>query len=98
MKTCVNCSTTKNDSEFYKSADYGLQSFCKDCKRQILKDKRAVSIDLKQCSECKETRPLSQFLKNKRSKDGLTYNCKLCKKQRDAEWFKVKYPDNKESF
>lgn len=34
----------------------------------------------KQCSSCKETRVLSCFGKLKTSKDGLRYDCKICRK------------------
>jgi Recombination endonuclease VII len=33
---------------------------------------------VKQCSRCKETKPLSEFNKDKRRKDCLTYHCKKC--------------------
>lgn len=32
----------------------------------------------KRCSTCKETKPVSEFYKNRRAKDGLASNCKMC--------------------
>ena len=34
---------------------------------------------MKQCSRCKETKPLDKFGKEAKSKDGLQYHCKVCK-------------------
>jgi hypothetical protein len=36
---------------------------------------------MKQCNKCKETKPVSEFSKNKTFKDGLMHWCKKCKKQ-----------------
>ena len=47
----------------------------------------------KVCTKCKEHKPLNEFHKNKRFKDGLEYKCKSCTKEyRDNEcrfkrWF-----------
>lgn len=32
----------------------------------------------KRCSTCKETKPASEFYKNRSTKDGLAYECKMC--------------------
>jgi len=32
----------------------------------------------KQCTKCKEVKPLSEFYKHKAGKDGLTSYCKSC--------------------
>lgn len=34
----------------------------------------------KYCPRCRETKPLSEFQKNKATKDGLQYHCKFCRK------------------
>lgn len=38
-------------------------------------------MDSKQCSKCKTIKPVSEFGKNRRAKDGRTYVCKACNKQ-----------------
>lgn len=48
----------------------------------------------KKCSKCKETKPVSEFHKDRRAKDGLQWECKLCKSAAD----KKKYQQNKESY
>lgn len=42
----------------------------------------------KECTLCKETKPLEDFYKNVRSKDGLTYRCADCTKRvrREQYW------------
>lgn len=98
IKICSNCKEEKESSEFYKSSDYGIQSICKSCKRSILQKWRAVPLDVKVCTRCKEIKSLAQFLKNKRAADGLAYECKSCKKQKDAEWYKNYYKNNPGGF
>lgn len=43
---------------------------------------------MKKCSECQETKELTEFFKNKKSPDGLEYKCKSCKYQRTKKWYK----------
>ena len=38
---------------------------------------------MKVCTWCKEERELSEFCKNKNSKDGLHHHCKTCSRARD---------------
>jgi hypothetical protein len=40
---------------------------------------------MKQCSKCKETRPLELFFKQKKTKDGLQNYCKICSRKIQAE-------------
>jgi hypothetical protein len=43
-------------------------------------------MEKKICSKCKIEKDVCCFSKDKYSKDGLTYSCKLCKKKRDKEY------------
>ena len=46
---------------------------------------------MKVCSKCVEVKPLSEFDKDKKTKDGLSYRCKSCKKAyREANKEKIK--------
>ena len=42
-------------------------------------------METKICCKCKLIKEISFFSKDKYSKDGLTYSCKLCKKKQDKE-------------
>ena len=50
----------------------------------------------KVCTKCKEHKPLNEFHKSKKYKDGLHYECKSCKKEYDdnmcpfKKWFTKK--------
>ena len=41
---------------------------------------------MKTCSKCKETKDESEFHKNKGTKDGLRYWCKVCHRASKAKW------------
>ena len=41
----------------------------------------------KVCSGCKVEKPLSEFPKNKREKDGFHHYCKMCNNQRVNKWY-----------
>ena len=41
----------------------------------------------KLCSKCKENKPLLAFCKNKSKKDGLSTECKPCKKLQDKRYY-----------
>lgn len=43
---------------------------------------------LKTCSKCNQELPISYFNKNKKSKDGLIPQCKLCRKNYKKAWKK----------
>lgn len=51
-------------------------------------------MDLKKCYRCKQELPLSEFWKNKKSKDGLRPDCKKCGGEIYRKWFLK--PGNKE--
>ena len=43
---------------------------------------------MKQCTKCKEVKPLEEFNKDKSKKDGLRYNCKSCTNSISKKWYK----------
>lgn len=43
---------------------------------------------MKKCPACKETKPYSEFPKNKDKKDGLGCHCRGCKKVYQARWYR----------
>lgn len=44
---------------------------------------------MKQCSECGEVKPITDFPKNKTRKDGFEYRCKSCKKNRSTKYYET---------
>lgn len=42
---------------------------------------------MKECCYCKELKPVGEFSKNMKAKDGLQSNCRECSKLRYAEWY-----------
>ena len=53
-------------------------------------------MDGKICSKCKEFKSYSEFYKDKRNKDGYTFQCKQCKKEYDKQHHKKYYNSHKE--
>lgn len=45
----------------------------------------AVVNGQKRCSDCDETKPVSEFHKNKTQSDGYAYRCKACRKQKEYD-------------
>ena len=99
-KTCTKCGRDLPISEFYAKAGSkdGLQTQCKDCHNaatQASKDKAKAqahieeslreTCDMKRCSKCGETRPISDFYKDKKATDGHQSWCKLCISRKSAE-------------
>lgn len=41
---------------------------------------------MKTCSACKKSKPLTEFTKWNRAKDGLSYQCKECRYTSNAKW------------
>jgi hypothetical protein len=46
-----------------------------------------MATDVKQCSRCKSFKPISEFGKNKTSKDGFAYECKVCRRFYYARYY-----------
>jgi hypothetical protein len=40
----------------------------------------------KRCTKCDATKPLSEFFRDKKAKDGRAHECKLCSRARRAAW------------
>ncbi len=41
---------------------------------------------MKKCSVCKETRPITDFRKNKSKRLGIEASCKFCKRESEKDW------------
>lgn len=42
---------------------------------------------MKVCTKCKENKPLSDFQKQKNTRDGLRYDCRTCHVKTTQEWY-----------
>ena len=102
-KKCSKCSETFNVSYFFKDSfnSSGYSSSCKKCKllaQKELMNKRKDRIieypDEKSCTRCKETKLISEFSKNKLTKDGLSLYCKLCRRLNDNDKDKKEKAEN----
>jgi len=51
---------------------------------------------LKECCICKQSKPLDHFYKNNHSKDGCTYQCKQCLREKYRGYYKERYADDAE--
>ena len=89
-KTCSTCKQKKDISRFYKniSSKDGRDHICILCKQKYverLKEKRInnefVPNSHKKCNKCGEIHSIENFSKNNKTKDGLEYSCKNCKKE-----------------
>ena len=52
--------------------------------------------DVKKCSKCKTIKPLLDFQKNKSNKDGLQFQCKICRVEGCAKYFQSIPSEKKE--
>jgi len=48
--------------------------------------------DTKYCSGCNKVKPISEFHRRRRNKDGLVYTCKICR-QNETLKYRLKYRD-----
>ncbi len=89
-KVCRKCGHVKPLSEFYQRGndEPGHHSWCKDCVQRdtrlrhpsLYKYGRPVTVTRKRCSTCGETKDPSEFSRAGRSKDGLAFQCKPCRR------------------
>lgn len=97
-KTCTKCGRELPISEFYARAGAkdGLQTQCKEChnaatQRSIEKRKGIVNTGqteeptTKLCICCGETKPITEFYKDKKATDGHQSYCKHCLNLKTAE-------------
>lgn len=87
MKKCGKCGETKEKSEFYKDnrAPDKLQYRCKEC-HQSYKNYPKPGITEKECRDCKEIKPLSEYYNCWSGRHGKLNYCKSCASVRFKEY------------
>jgi hypothetical protein len=94
-KWCNRCENVRLHKDFYKDSSTvdGLGANCKMCKKEqkkIYTDKNKKVDEIienydtekfKKCSHCHIPKDFKEFTKRSKSKDGLSYECKDCKKR-----------------
>jgi len=95
VKTCFACKKSKNFDDFSNTTNNidGKCSYCKECsnkKQKEAKNKKgqrpkyepSSDITEKCCSMCDKTKPVNEFWKCKREKDGYNPHCAECTRKR----------------
>lgn len=83
-KVCSKCGIEKSLDQFYKrkSSKTGYYSECKTChdlqRYEYIDNLVYIEITEKYCKRCNTIKPIIDFYKNKRIKDGYSSSCKLC--------------------
>jgi hypothetical protein len=84
-KSCKICKNRYELSEFYKNPNHkdGLLPQCKSCvlkydRERIEKHPGPKTTGTKICSSCKEIKPVTEYTKRLRSRDGLRNRCRSC--------------------
>ena len=106
-KVCSKCRIEKPLSAFGKDNNRkdGHNVYCKECRSQ--KSKKTLERELlfengkKKCSKCGKIKKLQDFRKNKKTKNGLSNQCKDCDREyriKNKERIKQYKIDNKEEF
>ena len=93
MKKCNSFGRILPETEFYKSKNRkdGYQCYCKSCMKQKIEESKAqkninqpddvkYTSLVKKCKKCGNILPISQFYKDKTSKDGYHWCCIECYK------------------
>ena len=97
-KTCSQCETILPLNYFnkHKQSKSGVKSYCRFCakkykdaynQRKATISEATISEATKKCNKCGETKPLSEFNKNKGMKDGRLNQCKDCKRKDYRKWY-----------
>ena len=83
-RKCNRCDAVKDITEFEPAKRYrgGRMPVCRSCRavyRALLADRpKHVGAEGKRCCKCNDWRPIGDFRKCKRSRDGLDSRCRPC--------------------
>lgn len=108
-KKCTKCLEEKDIEEFnfeHKKDPNKRISRCKDCQYKKIEEHRLKTIEnsahliipedyRKECCQCKKTKPVKDFNKNKGRSDGLQTNCRECNSLNKKEYKQTLIAKNK---
>lgn len=78
-RTCILCGEEKLGNAFRKHMVLpNGTGKCRKCTETVLSHEPNPTLTEKHCSRCKETKPIDQFTKDKKRKDGYSPRCKQC--------------------
>jgi len=74
MKVCLRCKRILDESHFYRDITKKdrLSSYCKDCKREYMREYHKIRLESNLCYDCGKPRP-----------EGYIRFCPSCLKKRD---------------
>jgi very-short-patch-repair endonuclease len=91
-KPCYTCKIVKPLEDFHNARENrdGRENICKICReirqKEIVEEKKKSLPENyieKECSVCKEIKPLANFFRDKQKWDGYALKCKVCWKERN---------------
>jgi len=98
-KRCPKCDTVKPFWQFHKDkwTKDGLRTQCKACQRvyhaaqvqAAANETKVPTITEKYCSQCKQTKPVSEFSRRHNIPNGYVNKCKPCKEVISSNWRKT---------
>jgi len=100
VKCCTTCRENKLLDEFYANpnARDGRAWACKECSKVAIRDakyrrlgtaprrKIPVTVDSRECTKCREMKPLSEFYLSNTNRFGTSYDCKECSRRVSREY------------
>ncbi len=97
-KVCSKCKIEKSVAEFHKNKNRpsGVQSQCKPCRIEYERERTKNHTKVrppknKQCTTCGEVKPIGEFYKHTRSRDGHTWRCGQCNLADARDW-RLRHP------
>jgi hypothetical protein len=89
-KVCKKCSKEKLQSLFVKRGNIrGYGNVCKECANKLRKNIKRTYPTLSEycCIVCNNTKPISEFNKNKRNPLGIVKECKECRSVKSKKYY-----------
>ncbi len=97
MKNCYRCKIEKALNEFNKDSKKkdGLNSYCKDCLKEMKAEKKITEEILeKKCKCCLEIKTINEFNVDKGKRDNYNIYCKKCVKEKNENSIKKNKIEN----